>query len=76
MEKWYIAWYEKEGEELIGEQSTELSSSDVRNVLDVETDNPLEGCWPIDCKVAKRLQEKVGVAIDIDNFDYFLESYS
>lgn len=75
MSKWYVTWYEKKGEELIGEQKIELSISEIRCILGVEANNPLEGCWPIKENSAKQLQEKTGVTIDTMEFDYFIESY-
>ncbi|AZG74835.1 MULTISPECIES: hypothetical protein [Shewanella] len=76
MSKWYVVWYEKNGEKMIGEQSIALTLPEIREVLGVEADNPLEGCWPVKEGAAKHLSERVDMTINLVKFDYFLESYS
>ncbi len=69
--------YAKDSGELIGEYPLRGIGLDrLRCLFDVPRENPMYDCWAVDHQQAAALQAFVSGPIDLDAFDFFVESHA
>ncbi len=75
--KRYISFYDKKGENHIGDFNIDNLDLDFLKLLfnPPEKDPLLYDVYEIDEKLSLKLQEKVDFTFDFDKYDYFLECF-
>jgi hypothetical protein len=72
-----LCWYEKRGDDFVGSlQLVSMSDSIMRSLFDLSPDEPIIYVYPIFEKHIDYLRSITGNEINIDEFDYFIESVS
>ncbi len=70
----YVRWFEKKGEEFIGEEEIKLNLDLLQKEFNVKKENPMYDCWKIEEKNIKLFKNILKHKIDINKFDYFVEA--
>ena len=69
-----IRCFDRVDESYIGEtQLLEIALTKLQEVFQLPPDNPMYDSYPIDEKKAKIIYEYVGVGVEIEQYDCFLE---
>ncbi len=69
-----LSWYEKYGDEFIGECTLEdMSLTELQNLFEQQSDDPMIHCYPVLPSHLDYLQKFVKHRIDLKLFDYFVE---
>ena len=75
LERFELTWYEKKGDKFIGETVLkEVDLDQLRNLLNIPPNEPIVYVYPVNEIHANFLQEVTDVKIDLDKYDYFIES--
>lgn len=69
--------YDKNGDALKLEIAlpTGIELSLLQEIFDIESDNPMYDCYPVNKMNVKSVEEHFGIHVPIDEFDFFLECY-
>jgi hypothetical protein len=71
-----LNWYEKKGNNLIGEEPIKnLTVDDVLKIFDAPFWNKIYQCWAITPAQAQHIQAKAKHQLDTDKYSYFIELY-
>lgn len=69
-----IRWYEKEGDQLVGELSLpNISLTELQELFHESPDDLMFECYLISDQQANYFQQKINQKLDLDSYDYFLD---
>ena len=69
-----ITYYEKIGEEFLGEQIIEANIDTLKKIIiPYENDPEVYMVYPLTFEHKKIVKQIFGIELDIENYDYFLE---
>lgn len=70
-----LRWFEKEGDELIGEKKIDnISLESLQKLFGIDSENPMYDCYPVEsAEQINYLQNLVNFDLDIESYDYFIE---
>ena len=70
-----LRWFEKEGDELIGEQKVDnINLELLHKLFGIDLDNPMYDCYPIEsAEQINYLQNFLDSKLDTKSYDYFIE---
>ncbi len=72
-----LTWYEKIGDNLVGEcELKNISISELQKLFGQPNDDLMLYCYQVNIDAAKYLQKFVIHQINLDKYDYFVESYN
>lgn len=71
-----LRWFEKEGDELIGEKKIDnISLESLQKLFGIDSENPMYDCYPVEStEQLSYLQNLLNLGLDIKSYDYFIES--
>jgi hypothetical protein len=70
----YVRWYEKDGDNVIGEEPFYLATKELQLAFNIEKDNPLFDCYKIITNNIDKFHKITFHNIQLEKFDYFVES--
>jgi len=69
-----LRWYEKEGEELVGELPlVNIELTELQELFQESPDNLMFECYVISPRQADYFQQKLKQKLDLDDYDYFID---
>jgi hypothetical protein len=69
-----IRWYEKEGDQLVGELSLpNIRLTELQELFNESPDDLMFECYLISDQQANYFQQKINQKLDLDSYDYFLD---
>ena len=69
-----IRWYEKKGDQLVGELSLpNISLTELQELFHESPDDLMFECYLISDQQANYFQQKINQKLDLDSYDYFLD---
>lgn len=71
-----LRWYEKDGDALVGEQILNIDLRWLQKLFGESRDSLMFECYPVSKIQAKRLGKKMKCLLNLNSFDYFLESFA
>jgi hypothetical protein len=74
--KWYLMRFDKQTERLAGETPIDVTERQVRELFDIADSVTELGAQEVSSDIASKLTELLGVSIDLDDYDVFVEPYA
>lgn len=73
--KRYIAWYEKDGDKLVGQINLPATFllEDIQKLFSVPKDNPMYDCWDVNEDHVSEIQNHIDITFEFDKYEYFIE---
>ena len=70
-----LRWFEKEGDELIGEKKIDnISLEYLQKLFGIDSENPMYDCYPVEsAEQINYLQNLLKFELDTKSYDYFIE---
>ena len=69
-----IRWYEKEGDQLVGELPLpNIRLTELQELFQESPDNLMFECYVISPRQADYFQQKLKQKLDLDDYDYFID---
>lgn len=69
-----VRWYEKSGDQLLGELTLQdISLTELQTLFGESAANPMYDSYPISISQASHLEQKLNQQFDLDQYSYYLE---
>lgn len=69
-----VRWYEKSGDQLLGELTLQdISLTELQTLFGESAANPMYDSYPISVSQASHLEQKLNQQFDLDQYSYYLE---
>ncbi|MGL6341934.1 MAG: DUF7683 domain-containing protein [Waterburya sp.] len=70
-----LRWFEKEGDDLVGEKTIDnISLELLQKLFGIDSENPMYDCYPVEsAEQINYLQNLLNFELDTKSYDYFIE---